>query len=100
MTLTPERDCDPSAEEIRDDPEELIEQEQERDGNAVVAELVKMQNHQHPERAVGDGEAPIGSRHQCVAANVVHGEESITMVGSDTGRCAATFRASSTIRFT
>ena len=89
---------DPSAEEIRDDPKELVEQKQERDGNTVVAELVEMQDDQHPQRAVGDREAPVGSRHQRVAANAVH--ERSSRRGHRCGSCAATFRASSTIRFT
>ena len=74
MTLKPERDGDPSAEEIRDDPEELVEQKQKRNRNAALAELIKMQHDEHPQRAVGDREAPIGSRHQALAANAVHGE--------------------------
>src|ERR1035438_2415587 len=100
-----ERDLDPRArgnpatEEIRYDPEEFIEEEQKRDGNAVVTKLVKMQDDEHTQRAVGDGKPPIGSRYQCIAANAVHGKGYIA-AAVRSGRCAATFCASSIIRFT
>ena len=65
---------DPSTEEICNNPKELVEQEEERDRNTVVAKFVEVQNHKHPQRAVSDREAPVGSRYQRVATDVVHRE--------------------------
>ena len=51
----------PAAAEIGEDARRLVEQEQERQRERRVAELVEMQQHQHPKGAVGEGEAPVGS---------------------------------------
>ena len=50
---------EPPADEVRDDAEELVEQEQERELDGRVAELVEMQQDEHPERAVGERERPV-----------------------------------------
>ena len=70
MTLQAGARGDPAAEQIGDDAEELVEEEQERDGDVAVSEPVEMQNDQHAQRAVGEGKAPVGSGHQRIVAYV------------------------------
>ena len=54
------------------DAEEFIEQEQERQFQRRVAECVKVQQNQHPQRAVGQGEPPIGSGDDDVVPQIEH----------------------------
>ena len=58
-----------------------------------------MQHHQHAQRAIGDGEAPIGGRHQRIGADAGHALAYSSALSwrldSDPICCA-----SSTIRFT
>ena len=60
---------DPSTQKIGDDAEEFVEQKQERDLDGAVAKTVEMQQHQHPQRAVGEREAPVGPGDQRVVAH-------------------------------
>ena len=58
----------PAAAEIGDDAGELVEQEQEGERERRVAELEEMQQHQHAQRAVDQGEAPVGGGDDQVVA--------------------------------
>jgi hypothetical protein len=80
---------DPPAEQVGDDAEQLVEQEQERELDRRVAEAVEVQQHQHPQRAVGQRERPVGGGHDDVVAHRAHGQ-----------RTAPTLRASSAMRCT
>ena len=84
---------EPAADEVRDDAEELVEEEEERELDRRVAELVEVQQHQHPQRAVGERERPVGGRHEGVVADA-------RSCARTQRRLAATFRASSIIRWT
>ena len=58
----------PAAAQVGDDAGELVEQEQERQRERRVAELEEVQQHQHAQRAVDQGEAPVGGRDDQVVA--------------------------------
>ena len=89
-----ERDLEPhargeiAAEQVRDDAEELVEEEQEGELHRCVAEGVEVQQHQHAQCAVGQGERPVGGGDERVVAPWAH------------RRLCPTLRASSTKRFT
>jgi hypothetical protein len=72
----------PAAGEIGHDARELIEQEQERQGERRVAELEEMQQYEHAERTVDQGEPPIRRRDDQIVANRRrhHASASITML--------------------
>jgi endonuclease III len=56
----------PPADQIGADARRLIQQEQEGEREGRIAEAEEMQQHQHPQRAIGQREAPIGERHDDV----------------------------------
>src|SRR3546814_1312860 len=62
--------AEPTANEVRDYPEDLVEKEQHGDLQRAVSELVEMQHHQHPQGAVGQGKSPVIARDQQVLAHV------------------------------
>jgi hypothetical protein len=43
-------------------PEDLVEEEQRRDLERAVAELVEVEEDEDPDRAVGDRVGPVGAR--------------------------------------
>ena len=69
--------ADPAADQVGDDPHELVQEEQERDRDRGVAEFVEVQQHEHPERAVGERERPVAGGDQGVVAEL-HRTRSIT----------------------
>ena len=80
---------DPAAEQVREDAHELVGEEQEGDGHRRVAELVEVQQHQHAQRAVGEGEHPVARRHQDVVAELhdAGSSEAATLAASSAMRC-------------
>ena len=58
----------PAADQVGDDARRLVEQEQEGQREGRIAELEEVQQHQHAQRAVGQGEAPVGGRDDGVVA--------------------------------
>ncbi len=78
----------PAAAQIGDDAGEFVEQEQESEREGRVAELEEMQQHQHAQRAVDQGEAPVGRRDDQVMSRrrCHHASASITMLARSTMR--------------
>ena len=81
---------DPASDTVGDDPEHLVEEEQEGDGQGAVPQVVEVQHHQHVDGAVGEREAPIGPRHNQVSAQSLVHDYIVRAI----------LRASSIIRFT
>ena len=86
---------DPAADEVRDDAEELVEQEQRGDGEGRVAALVEEEQHEHAACTVGDRAGPVRRRHEGVGAQIRRARRD----GIDRAHRSATIRASSTRRF-
>ena len=81
----------PAAADVGEDARGLIQQEQEGQHERRVAEAIEVQQHQHPDRAVGDGEQEIGAGDDRVVADAG--------VGADIRHLAAmTMLARSTMR--
>ena len=59
---------DPARGEIGHHPGDFIEQKQPRERQRREAQAVEMQQNQHPERAIGQHEAPISRRHRPIGA--------------------------------
>jgi hypothetical protein len=78
--------ADPAADQVGDDPHELVEQEQEGDRDGRVAELVEVQQHEHPQRAVGERERPVAGGDEDVVAQL-HEMPCVTL-----RRCVTTLR--------
>jgi hypothetical protein len=57
----PETGSQPAPIEVGEDPEELIEQKQAGNLKAGKAELVEMEQHQHAQSAIAQGESPVGA---------------------------------------
>ncbi len=64
--------ADPAADEIGQRPHGLVEQKQKRQIKGGETQPVEMQQHQHTQRPVGEGKAPIGAGHGGVVAKIVH----------------------------
>ena len=103
--LEPEPRGEPAADEVRDDAEDLVEEEQRGDLERAVAQLVEVEEHEHADRAVGDRVGPVGAGDERVVAQVdgAAGRGAVAVIGaaagSAAGRLSATVRASSTRRF-
>ena len=70
---------EPAAAEIGEDAGGLVEQKQERQHERRVAEAVEMQQHQHPQRAVRQGEAPVARGHNRIIAHRLTSDSSSRM---------------------
>jgi hypothetical protein len=70
VAFKPEPRREPAADEVRHDAEELVEEEQRRDLERAVAALVEVEEHEHPDRPVGDRVRPVGARDDAVVAKV------------------------------
>ena len=85
--LQPEPRGQPAADEVRDDPEGLVEQEQGRDLEGRVAEVVEVEEDEDPAGAVGQRVGPVRAGDEHVVAEVAsprcarrnHGTERITL---------------------
>ena len=60
------------AEQVGEDAEELVEQEERRELERRVAQRVKVQQHQHAQRAVSEREGPVGGGDDGVVAEGAH----------------------------
>ena len=59
---------EPAAHQVGDHPENLVEQEQQRDLQGRVAQPVEMQHHQHAQGPIRQGEGPVvAGDHQVLA---------------------------------
>jgi len=52
---------DPAADEVGDDAEDLVEEEEGGNFEGAIAELVEVEQHQHPAGAVGQRVGPVGA---------------------------------------
>ncbi len=86
----PEARRDPARAEIGGHARQLVEQEEIGELHRAEAQRVEMQQHQHPQRAVGEHEGPIGRRHRDI------GREPL---GPRRHSAAPTISATSTSRF-
>ena len=68
--LEPEAGGEEAADEVRDDPEDLVEEEQHRDLERAVAEVVEVVEDEDAERPVGDRVGPVGAGDDRVVAQV------------------------------
>lgn len=64
----------PAAEEVGEDAAEFVEEKEGGEGNRVHALRVEVQEHEHAEGAIGEGEAPVGCGDDGVGA-LVHFRE-------------------------
>ena len=61
----------PATDQVRQHARRLVEQEQEGERERRIAQAVKVQQHQHAQRAVGEREAPVGGGDDGVVARGV-----------------------------
>src|SRR3546814_16223932 len=68
----PEPRGDPSAQEIGDDPHELVEQEKRGELERRIPERIEMQQNEHTQRAIRQHEAPVCGGDDRVVADIEH----------------------------
>ncbi len=65
--------CQPAPDEVGGNAGGLVEQKKQGQGQRRIPELVKVQQHQHAQGAVGESKAPVGGcHHQVIGTRRAH----------------------------
>ncbi|MNC36850.1 hypothetical protein D3C75_853930 [compost metagenome] len=68
--IEPQASAEVAAHQVGDHAENFVEQEQRGDLQRRVAQRMEVQNHQHAQRAVGEGEGPVVAGNQQVLTHL------------------------------